>query len=452
MKKHLITLLFAAAALVSDAASVHNKFRVDTEVCDPVLIYTGGLSKRADWTEARNIRPYLTHGYADGTRDWFYDSFIYNETNWYDKATGETRVLVNAGGGQLPANKGDWDNYLNHVLGPDGDLHALDAQIDVWKATLGEPRLRHKIIMGMPFPCKDGRGTPKACEWKKFNFGEIDGEDMDFSREAHQLKAAYYAVDEIIRLFNEGNFKNIDLVGIYCPEETLYSISHIIRRINDYIHTKDLRTYWIPFWTGNDQYALNWAEYGFDIAYRQPNYFFYANPLPTKMRLYECIDQCKTYGLGLELEFETSNPSNALYEFSPSYHQRLIDYLDYFEKYGVWAESGVAHYGGSKGYVDMASSMSPENQAVMDRLADIVRTRQKAMAEELAGVESSPVLPESPFAYAGQGEIFISNAPDATIYSLAGIALFHGEGSHSCNPGIYIVSDGHGRTCKVSVR
>ncbi len=449
MKKQLLTLLLAAVAIASDAASVVNKFRTDTEVCDPVLIYTGGLSKRADWTQAKNIRPYLTHGYADGTRDWFYDSFIYNETNWTDKVTKETRVLINAKGGQLPATKADWDAYLQHVLGPKGDLATLDAQIDYWKQSLGEPRMRHKVIIGMPYPCKDGRGTPNDCSWKKFNFGTIDGVDMDFSSRDHRLKASYYAVDEIIRLFEEGNFKNFDLAGIYCAEETLYSVQDFIKGVNDYIHEKGLRTYWIPFWSGNDQYALEWKAYGFDIAYRQPNYFFYTVPAIPKYRLTECIDQCKMYGLGLELEFETTSPSNALHEISPEYHQRLIDYIDYFEKKGVWAESGVAHYGGSKGYIELASSADPVNQATMDRLADIVRERQKRM---VAGIESAEVAKESPFAYPGHGEIFISNAPDATIYSLAGVALHHGEGSWSCPAGIYIVSDGHGRTCKVVVR
>ena len=89
------------------SAPIVNKFGTDTEVCDPVLIYTGGLSKRATWNKI-NLRPYLTHLYADGHRDWFYDSFIFNETQWTDKASGETRVLINASAGQLPATKANW--------------------------------------------------------------------------------------------------------------------------------------------------------------------------------------------------------------------------------------------------------------------------------------------------------------------------------------------------------
>ncbi len=446
MKKQLFLLTLMAGALCADAATLVNKYGTDTEVCDPVLIYTGGLAKRADWTQARNIRPYLTHGYADGSRDWFYDAFIYNETEWTDNAAGETRVLVNAGGGQKPAVKADWDAYFDQVFNK--DLPALDKQISTWKETLGEPRLRHKVIIGIPFACKDGRDTPKQCEWKKFNFGTIDGVDMNFANIEHRIIAGKYAVDEVLRRFEAGNFKNFDLAGIYCPEETMYTVGDFVRDINDYAHSKNLHTYWVPYWANNDQYALEWEKYGFDICYRQPNYFFYATPLPTKRQLRECIEISKQYGCGLELEFETSNPSNALNETSPAYHQRLVDYIDYFEQYGVWAESGVAHYGGSKGYIDMASSPDPVNQATMDRLANLVRERQK----RFAGIADSPELPQVPFAFAGEGKIVISGAPEAAVYTLSGMAVFHGEGTFECAPGIYIATDGRGRSVKVAVR
>jgi len=57
-----------------------------------------------------------------------------------------------------------------------------------------------------------------------------------------------------------------------------------------------------------------------------------------------------------------------------------------------------------------------------------------------------------PFAHSGAGCITVSNAPAATVYSLTGTAMHHGEGTVYCHPGIYIVSDGKGRSVKLLVK
>ncbi len=460
MKLKFITLLLLAAISTTglDATTVVNKYGKDNKVCDPVLIYTGGLTKRLTWNKS-NMRPWLTHTYADGHTDWFFDAFIFNETNWYSASDGETRVLVNAGGGQLPGTKADWIAYLDHIFSPSHDIAVLDDLIEDYKTgsnrapKLGEPRMRHKVIIGMPYPCKDGRGTPYNCVWKKFNFGEINGVDMDFSRIEHRIIASKWFVDEALRRFEEAGYKNVDLAGFYCPEETMYTVGDFAAKVNLYIKSLGYNTYWIPYWENNDQYALNWKDtYKFDMTWRQPNYFFVAKPMPPKSQLIECIEQSKKYGLGLELEFEAESTSNGLHSANPTMHNRLIDYIDEFERLGVWEESGVAHYGGSKGFYLMATQGDYVDRATMDRLADIVINRQKAFASESAGVDAVETDNSRPFAYAIQGGIVVNDAPDAVIYSISGLELHRGEGMYPCPAGIYIVSDGHGRTCKTAVR
>lgn len=68
-----------------------------------------------------------------------------------------------------------------------------------------------------------------------------------------------------------------------------------------------------------------------------------------------------------------------------------------------------------------------------------------------AGVES-PAVAALPFAKAGKGYIEIDGAPGAAVYSLAGTLLHSGNGVHSCEPGIYIASDGHGHAVKIQVK
>lgn len=455
MKQRILSIILLIAALAPEfdapAATRVDKFGVDTEVCDPVLIYTGGLSKRARWTKA-NIRPYIVNTYADGHKDWFFDTFIFNETNWYDSKTGETRVLCNAGGGQLPATQADWLAWLDVIFGASTDLRALDDEIGNQIAVLGTPPLQHKVLIGMCYPCKDGRGTPGKCEWKKFDWGQIDGKDMDFTLQRHRIAAATWFVDEALRRFNEAGFKNIELAGFYCTEETMYTIGDIADDINDYIHSLGLRSYWIPYWANNDQYAFEWKDkYHFDMTWRQPNYFFYTSSgsLPPMRQLTDCIESSKEYGLGLELEYETSSTSNGLHSYSPKMHQRFIDYIDKFEEYGVWAESGVAHYFGSKGLLDVRNNGDEVDRATIDRLADIVAARRKAFS----GVEETEItLPEAPFALAGNGEIYITEAtPEGAVYNLAGTQLHSGSGTFVCPAGIYIATNGKGKAVKLRV-
>lgn len=459
MKLKLITAAIAALICSAslDAATIVDQYGKDNIVCDPVLIPTGGLSKRLPWNKS-NLRPWLTHTYSDGHTDWFYDTFVFNETSWTSKADGEMRVLANAGGGQLPATKADWIEYLDHLFSPTNDLAALDELIEDYKTgsngaeMLGEPRLRHKVVLGMVYPCKDGRGTPDQCVWKKFDFGEINGVEMNFSMVQHRITACKWFIDEALKRFEAAGYRNFDLAGFYCPEETMYSVGDFAAKVNIYIKSLGYNIYWIPYWKGNDQYALNWKDtYKFDMTWRQPNYFFYDYPLPPKSQLIECIEQSKQYGLGLELEFEAEGLSNGLHIVNPGMHQRLVEYIDAFEEYGVWAESGVAHYAGSKGFNLMADYGDEVDHATIDRIADYVVARQLAFSSE-AGLDNIPEAVQNNFAHAGKGYLRIDNAPDAIVYNISGTALYHGDGIFACQPGLYIVNDGRGHSSKILVR
>lgn len=453
ISKPIIALLAATVGLSSFGARV-NKFGTDTEVCDPVLIYTGGMAKRAVWNRD-NLMPYVVHTYSDGTEAWFYDAFIFNEIAWWGKS------LHNAIG-STPATKATWIEYMDHLFSEDHDLGALDKLISEKKKTLGEPVLKHKVIISYCVPCMDHSyrvpdGSDVGFQWTKFNWGTVDGVDMDFSKAEHRVAAVRWYVDEVVRRFKEKNYENLELAGFYSVEESMnprVSNGDLQVSYNDYVASLGLRSYWIPYWTANDEYATVWKEkYHFDIAYRQPNYFFYTNTgtLPPYSQLTSCISNSKLYGLGLELEFETAETSNGLHEVSPAMHQRLIDYIDAFEEKGVWDNAGVAHYGGSVGYINMAKSTDPVNHATMDRLADLVAKRKAAFAGLDGAAEVT--VEHRAIATAGQGEIFVSaEFPGAEVYNVSGTLVHRGWGRFACPKGIYIVTDGKGTTTKLAVK
>ena len=48
-----------------------------SDVRDLALIYQGGVH-RLDWTQEQFV-PYVTHTFADGHKDWFFDGFLFLE-------------------------------------------------------------------------------------------------------------------------------------------------------------------------------------------------------------------------------------------------------------------------------------------------------------------------------------------------------------------------------------
>ena len=140
------------------------------------------------------------------------------------------------------------------------------------------------------------------------------------------------------------------------------------KQIKSYINDKGLKFVWIPYW--NAPGHERWKELGFDIAYQQPNYFFH-DDIPYE-RLDNAIDTALTYGMGMEFECDV----RAMTQNDPNWQYRMKDYIDAFEKRGVFENSAIAYYTDNHLFLDMVENPSPENQAIMDRLARFIVDRR----------------------------------------------------------------------------
>lgn len=359
MKIRNILFTLALAAGIPAAGAVDfpevNSYGSDI-TSDMALIYAGGDTRPrwnvADWT------PYVVHTYSDGHKDWFFDAFLVLE---FHSASRGASFETSARGGS--ATKEDWEWLIdNHIK----VLASLDSTIAIARQTLGEPRMRHKVEIGVPSAIKQQRG----------GFGIIDGREMDFSKDEDRIAADCWGIDLVVERFNKAGFENIDLCGLYWVEESLFTNGGIMPVINEKIHSHGLRSYWIPYFPSNREFSCNWKHYGFDMAYHQPNYFF-RRDVPLS-QLEETCDVSKQYGLGLELEFETIGTSRALHSDPDSYYDRLVAYLDVFGQKGVFDSSAVAWYSGSRGFIDMARSTDPKDREICDRMAGIIAGRQQA--------------------------------------------------------------------------
>lgn len=126
-------------------------------VSDMALIYQGG-THRPEWTED-DLRPYVTHTFADGRTDWFFDSFLFFEftDNW--------QIAFGYKYGTRNARKSDWEWLLNRIFEKEKSLDALNSCIEHYKTIIGEPSFKHKIVLGVVSPITD------QTDW-----GSLDGE------------------------------------------------------------------------------------------------------------------------------------------------------------------------------------------------------------------------------------------------------------------------------------
>lgn len=191
---------------------------------------------------------------------------------------------------------------------------------------------------------------------------------MDFSRQEDQVKATRWYIDELMKRFKQAKYKHLKLSGFYWLAEDIDFTKDLSVPLSKYIHSMNKTFCWIPYWQAKGY--NQWKELGFDIAYQQPNHFFKAS-IPDK-RLEEACQSAATLNMGMELEFD----ERALFDAKDSFYNRLVAYIDHFERQQAFRTSAMAYYSGNHAVLDMYKSTNPKDHEVMDRLANLIVSRR----------------------------------------------------------------------------
>ena len=401
----LVWAFFAVALLIPDFASAYKW----AEVKDMALIYQGG-TQRPDWVEYQ-LDPYVVHTYADGRKEWFFDSYLFFEfrNGW--------SVSFAPGYDGVPSQKKDWEWLLNRLFEKERALDALNNCIERNKKILGEPGFKHKIVLGIP------SAHPHQTNW-----GMLDGKALDFGNPEDRIAAEKWYIDQLMERFAAAEFNNIELTGFYWIEEHDSHSSGILKDVSDYIHGKQKLFYWIPYWNASG-YNL-WRRYGFDAAFLQPNHFF--DPSIEDRRLEDACRAANKFNLGLEMEFDY----RALHDEPYCQASRLESYIDYFEKFEVFEKSSIAYYSGTRALLDMSLSSSVEDKMLLDRIAKHVSDRRA----KWLGIEDIKNNGNKVTVIGGTGEIYISgNCETVEIWSAGGMLICREKERMAVAPGIYIV-------------
>lgn len=245
----VLSLLIAGYEVSAQPAP--GKYLPMTDIRDLVLIYQGG-SHRMDYN-AEQLRPYVVHEDRFGNRDWLFDGFLFLE---FDSGKG---VSYHVRGSAPLARKEDWAWLVDRHFESGKGIAALDDCIAAAVRELGEPPFRHKVVIGIPEPPRGQK------DW-----GELEGRKLDFSNEEDRIAACKWYADLLEERFRSSGFRHLELAGFYWLPEILRQSREVTRALGDYVRSKGLRFYWIPYYTA--QGYSEWRDLGFDAAYLQPTY------------------------------------------------------------------------------------------------------------------------------------------------------------------------------------
>lgn len=289
----------ASAGAVSAEADVPQEDRGFSSEIDGigniVLMYTVGK-----YTE-ETLRPYLAYvDTAGDAKDIMFDSMLF---------------LPSPASGYDFTKKTTWDSYTGEMFGTEHkiNLSALNSLVGRMREELGlADDYRYPVFLAIPF--------------LEIGNSSFDGTLPNTLENRLKIISAY--VDELVNTFNSSDFTNLELKGLYWFQESVtYTISEqeeeLIIRFNEYAHSKNLKTIWIPYYCAPGfERAI---ELGFDSATLQSGYAFprsgeslstLGEVLPEAVE--DSAAQAKKYGLGMEFEIDL-NASDA--------HERFYKYL-----------------------------------------------------------------------------------------------------------------------------
>jgi hypothetical protein len=347
-----LVMLSAAGSLSCQAAGKSKTAGYGkTNITDMVLIYHGGVHRTLEWNKDQFL-PDVVHQNQQGRKDWLFDGFLFTEF-----LDGKGHHFAHGNKNTTLACRPEWEWLMERQFEKNKGFSGLDQCIGEQIKEMGNPPFRHKLVVVMPVP-----------ERKQKDWGSLD-HPLDFSNDKDRIEACKWYIDRFLNRYQKEGYRHFDLEGFYWVSEKDSAYRDILVQVGDYIRSKKLRLFWIPYWTaiGFD----NWKTDKFDFAYIQPNYFF-KNEVN-----YERLDAVCAYakgtGMGLEMEFD----SRAMADAKESKRDRLISYIEAFEKNDVFREASIAYYEGGGTIYEFYRSKNPLDKEIMDRLAKIIIQRKK---------------------------------------------------------------------------
>ncbi len=280
------------------------------------LLYHG-QARRTAWT-AENLRPYVACLNAEGQPvSWLFDSFLFIEF-----ATDAGAQLYYYAPDKGRVNGADWVWLAESWFRAETGLIGLERCVAELGAALNDSDRRVNVVITLPVPLH-----------QLTEFSGLPGVDasLDLSREEDRRRALTWYMNAVSERFAAADYRHLRLLGFYWTGESVSPEQHeTVRWTADWLHVRDLRFFWIPYFTASG--VEHWRELGFDAMMLQPNYFFDGDGGLNRLML--AARRARLLGSGVEMEFDGRVFT------SDVHYQRYWDYLDAGAAYG-WMTGAV---------------------------------------------------------------------------------------------------------------
>ena len=352
------------------------------EFADMTLCYGGNPERNPSLWNKNRFKEMVVYTDESGNSHWLFESMLMLEI--WDKGN-ITYSIENTG--KKSSDRTHWESILDYWFDTTYGLTALDNCIADAAKTLGDPPTPRYIVFFLPDPVyfENYQACASGTDKTTVYWGEIDGEQMDFSRLDHRLEAYKWFIDEIRQNFARKNYRHIELLGFYILSETLsmrgtwrYEYKQhdeLIPQVAEYCHRHNEGLYWIPYSVGDHDHnkALrNWKSFGFDLTILQPNYYWEDKSWETT------CSYINTYQMGMEMEFEGThgewnNPCSSILSKLKSGKDnpqadrnkaRFREYMTNAKSYGIYGERPLVLYSGTNAMYELATSTDPEDVAL----------------------------------------------------------------------------------------
>lgn len=334
---------------------------------DMVLLYGGSQHRKPYKWSGTYLQDYMVGEDSEGNKDWLFDGFLLLEFMDVESSRGNKTFITDYkyNGVALPsALKSDWEALIDYYFEMDGGVNALEEAVHLASKEMGSlPPSKRKVVIGVPEPiahAEYANSSSSTVYW-----GTLNGKQLDFSQTADRLAACKWYMEEIIKRFEKGEYKYLELAGFYWVAEKATQSRDLMKKLGDYLLEKELTFNWIPYYSADG--FSEWKSFGFTCAYLQPNYFF--NDSTPESRLDNACEQALKFNMGMEIEFD----GNATASNGRGY--KLRNYMSYFKKYGVWEKCPLAYYQGSWALKWLKNSSNEEDRALYHELCDFIINR-----------------------------------------------------------------------------
>lgn len=229
--------------------------------------------------------------------------------------------------------KKGWDAYLDNTIGAYDkpiNLSALNRSVKKVKEALKlEDSYKMNVFISVPY-----------IENRNIVFGyDSNNRPIKPTTLDNRLNIIKDYIDSAVKAFTDAQLDNLNLTGFYWYSEAVpfYASTHeieLVKGFNEYVHTKDYGTIWIPYYCTPG--VTMWEELGFDCVCMQSGYAFpkdkgseTGDAKPETVM--DSMSFSQRYGMGVEFEISSAD------------YSRYSKYLEASAKLGCM-KSGVTMY------------------------------------------------------------------------------------------------------------